>query len=83
VDFANELVIAVASGQQRTGGFTIAVDRVTQKESELTVQVVETSPDPNCMTTSELTQPVDVVAIPRVEFQNSNFVERKTVSDCR
>jgi hypothetical protein len=83
VDFANELVIAVASGQERTGGFTIGVDRVTQHEGELTVQVVETSPGPNCMTTSELTQPVDIVAIPRVEFQNSKFVERTAVSDCR
>jgi hypothetical protein len=83
VDFSKELLIAVASGQQRTGGFSITVDRVTNHEGELMVQVLETSPGPNCMTTSELTQPVDVVAIPRVEFQRSNFAERKTVSDCR
>ncbi len=83
VDFEKELVIAVASGQQRTGGFAIAVDRVSQKEGELTIQVVETSPGPNCMTTSELTQPVDVVAIPRAGVQKWSFAERKEVSDCR
>jgi len=83
VDFDKELVVAVASGQQRTGGFIITVDRVTQQQGELAVQVVETSPGPNCMTTSELTQPVEVVAIPRVQFQNQKFVEQKTVSDCR
>jgi hypothetical protein len=83
VDFSHELVIAVASGQQRSGGFSIAVERVTQQEGDLTVQVVETSPGPNCVTTSELTQPVEVVTIPLVKVRNSSFVERKATLDCR
>jgi hypothetical protein len=83
VDFTHELVIAVASGQQRSGGFSIAVERVTQQEGDLTIQVTETSPGPNCVTTSELTQPVDVVTVPLVKVRNSSFVERKVSSDCR
>src|SRR5207249_8127516 len=54
VDFTHELVIAVASGRQRSGGFSIAVERVAQQEGDLTIQVVEISPGPNCVTTSEL-----------------------------
>jgi hypothetical protein len=83
LDFTHELVIAVASGQQRSGGFSIAVERVTQQEGDLTIQVVETSPGPNCVTTSELTQPVEVVTVPLVKVRNSSFVERKVSSDCR
>jgi hypothetical protein len=83
VDFTHDLVIAVASGQQRTGGFGISVERVSQREGELTIQVVETSPGPDCVTTSELTQPVDVVAIPLTNVRSWTFVERKATSDCR
>lgn len=83
VDFGHEVVIAVASGQQRSGGFGISVERVTRQEGQLTIQVVESSPGPNCITTSELTQPVDVVTIPRTKLQSSSFVERKATLDCR
>jgi hypothetical protein len=83
VDFTHDLVIAVASGQQRTGGFGIAVEQVSQKGGDLTIRVVETSPGRNCLTTSELTQPVDVVTVPVTKVQNWNFVEGKSAPDCR
>jgi protease stability complex PrcB-like protein len=83
VDFTRDLVIAVASGQHRTGGFSIAVEQVTQQGGELTIRVVETTPGPDCVTTSELTQPVEAVAIPVVQLFSWHFVERKATSDCR
>jgi PrcB C-terminal len=83
VDFTRELVIAVASGQQPTGGFSIAVEQASQKQGELTIRVVETSPGRNCVTTSELTQPVEVVAVPQAEPRSWSFVEGKTAPDCR
>ena len=66
VDFTRDMVVAVAAGQRPTGGYEIAVDRVRQAKGELTVEVVETAPGPNCVTTASLTQPVDVVVIPRL-----------------
>ena len=83
VDFSRELVIAVASGQQPTGGFSIAVEQVSQKQGELTIRVVETGPGRNCVTTSELTQPVEVVAVPQAEPRSWSFTEGKTAPDCR
>lgn len=83
VDFSRELVIAVASGQQPTGGFSIAVEQASQKQGELTIRVVETGPGRNCVTTSELTQPVEVVAAPQREPRSWSFVEGKTAPDCR
>jgi PrcB C-terminal len=83
VDFSRNLVIAVAAGQQSTGGFEIAVQRVTQKDGELAIEVEETTPGPNCITTATLTQPVDVVLVPRVGTQTWSFADHKEVRGCR
>ena len=83
VDFSQDLVIAVAAGQRPTGGHEIAVTQVTQSNGELRVEVLETSPGPNCMTTSALTQPVDVVVVQGVNPRSWSFVQRKEVRGCR
>jgi hypothetical protein len=83
VDFSRDLVIAVAAGQRPSGGHEIAVTRVTENKGELQVEVVEISPGPNCMTTSSLTQPVDVVVVPGVTTRSWSFTERKEVRGCR
>jgi hypothetical protein len=83
VDFSRDVVVAVAAGQRPTGGYEIAVERVTNNGGELTVEVVETTPGPNCMTTASLTQPVDVVVVPGVTPRSWSFVERKDVRGCR
>ena len=83
VDFTRDAVVAVAAGQRPTGGYEIAVDRVSQSNGELTVEVVETTPSPNCMTTASLTQPVDVVVVPLADAKSWSFVERKDIRGCR
>jgi hypothetical protein len=83
VDFTKAVVVAVAAGQRPSGGYEIAIDKVSQTDGELTVQVVETTPGPNCITTSSLTQPVDVVVVPVVAPRSWSFVERKEVRGCR
>jgi PrcB C-terminal len=82
VDFSRDLAIAVASGQRPSGGHEIAISRVTQTNGELTVEVLETAPGPNCMTTSTLTQPVDVIVLQGVSPRSWSFVEQKNVSSC-
>jgi hypothetical protein len=82
IDFSHNLVVAVSAGQRPSGGYEIAVESVHQANGELAVQVVETNPGPNCMTTSSLTQPVDVVAIPTVTARSWSFIERKDVRGC-
>ncbi len=83
VDFSQDVVVAVAAGQRPTGGYEIAVDRVVNNNGELTADVVETAPGPNCMTTASLTQPVDVVVVPGVTPRSWSFIERKEVRGCR
>jgi hypothetical protein len=83
VDFTKAVVVAVAAGERPSGGYEIAVDRVSQVDGELTVQVVETTPGPNCITSSSPTQPADVVVVSAVAPRSWSFVERKEVRGCR
>ncbi|MGZ8391677.1 MAG: protease complex subunit PrcB family protein [Gemmatimonadales bacterium] len=83
VDFNRDVVIAVAAGQRPTGGYEIVIDRVTQSDGQLTVEVVERTPGPNCMTTASLTQPVDVVVVPAADAKSPTFLERKEIRGCR
>jgi hypothetical protein len=83
VDFTRDIVVAVAAGQRPTGGHEIAVQQVSRDNAALTVEVLETSPGPNCTTSTSQTQPVDVVVIPAVSSKSLSFVERKEVRGCR
>jgi hypothetical protein len=83
VDFTKAVVVAVAAGQRPTGGYEIAVNQVGQTDGELAVEVLETSPGPNCITSSTPTQPVDVVVVPAVAPKSWSFSERKETRGCR
>ena len=83
VDFTRNVVVAAAAGQRPTGGYEIAVARITHSDADLTVEVVETTPGPNCMTTASLTQPVDVVVVPVSQARGWSFMERKEIRGCR
>jgi hypothetical protein len=83
VDFNHDVVVAVAAGQRPTGGYEILVDRVTQSDGQLTVEVLERTPGPNCITTASLTQPVDVVVVPAADAKSLSFLERKEIRGCR
>ena len=49
---------------------------------ELRIEVVDTSPGPDCMTTSALTQPVDVVLVPADGVKGWSFIDRKATNEC-
>ena len=82
VDFTRYLVIAAAAGQQPTGGYGVTVSKVSLSGGDLTAEVVEQSPGPNCVTPQVVTQPVDVVVVPAAGVKGWSFVERKAVGDC-
>jgi PrcB C-terminal len=82
VDFTQNVVIVAAAGQRRSGGHEIAVDRVNQADGQLTIEVLETTPGPNCLTTGAVTQPVDVVVVPVAAPRGWSFLERKEIRGC-
>jgi len=82
VDFTRDIVISVAAGERPSGGHEIAVSRVTKTDGEIRVEVSETAPGPNCLSTANLTQPVDVVIVEGVKPKSWSFVEHKDVRNC-
>lgn len=83
VDFNRDVVVAVAAGQRPTGGYEIVIDRVIRSDGQLTIEVVERTPGPNCITTASITQPVDVVVVPAADARSPSFLERKEIRGCR
>ena len=81
IDFSREMLIVVAMGEVNTGGFTIMVDGVYEKEKQLELVVKSTGPGKNCMVTQAFTQPVDIV---RVSKSDHAVVFRETgvSNDC-
>lgn len=82
VDFSREIVVLAAMGQQRHGGVEIRVAGAAYSGDRLSIDVVEVTPAPTCITTAALTQPVDVVALPRREIALWSFRERKETRRC-
>jgi hypothetical protein len=82
VDFARDLVIAVAAGERPSGGHDIEVRRVTRAGSQLRIEVLETYPSTGCMTTAALTQPVDVVVVPSTGVTGWSFIDSRAVGPC-
>jgi hypothetical protein len=81
VDFTRHMLVVVASGTRPSGGFAIKVQGVATRGARLEVAVLETCPAPGAMVTMELTQPVEVVRVPRLA-QTATFRETRA-SSCR
>lgn len=67
VDFAKEMVIAVFMGEKPTGGYSIEIERIVEREETWEVHVQETAPGPNDGVIEALTQPYHMVRTPRTE----------------
>lgn len=69
VDFKQEMVIAVFSGEKRTGGYGIEIKRVEEnlEKSQLEVFFLETHLSPKSMVTQDLTQPCHIVKLKKVD----------------
>ena len=82
IDFSQEMVIVAALGSRPTGGYAIFIDGVNEREGRLEIKVSSQSAGKNCMVTLSLTQPVDIVRIPKSE-QPVKFMEDAVVHDCK
>jgi len=80
VDFRSDMVVVLALGTHRTGGYSVRFDRMTTDGSGAIVHYTVTRPGPDCMTTQMITSPLQVVRVPRVEgtirFERREVVER-------
>jgi protease stability complex PrcB-like protein len=67
VNFDKTTVVLVAIGARNTGGYSVRVDSVTKEAKGATVFYTVTSPGARCMSLQELTSPVEVVSIDRID----------------
>jgi hypothetical protein len=70
VDFKEEMVIAVFSGEKRTGGYGIEITRIEEnlEKGQLEVFFLETHPFPNSIVIQALTQPYHIVKLKKVDI---------------
>ena len=81
IDFAHSRVIVVALGTRGTGGYDITINRLATSDGNLYAEVMSTSPGSRCGTTQALTQPFDIVRVPRSSGPVV-FVELSATNDC-
>jgi hypothetical protein len=68
IDFATEMVIVVAMGEQRSTGYAITIERVSEAGDGGIDAIVRTRrPGDRCVVGAALTQPLDIVRVPRRE----------------
>lgn len=65
VDFSTQMVIAATMGQRTSGGYTISVEEVAEKDGTLYAAVQEVMPGVQCITTDVMTAPAVAVMVPR------------------
>lgn len=73
VDFKNRAVIAAFAGEQRTGGYSVTIERSNDKYS-----VKLKVPPPGAITTDALTYPFEIVSVP-VEEESGIALEMSEI----
>jgi len=70
VDFGREMIVAVFSGEKRTGGYGIEIRKIEEdrEKGQSTVFCLETQPPPRSMVTQALTQPYHIVSLKRIDL---------------
>jgi PrcB C-terminal len=69
IDFGQEMIVAVFSGEKKTGGYSIEITKIQEdrKSMELIVLFHETRPPSNAMVTQALTQPYHIAKMARTD----------------
>lgn len=81
LDFTKRMVVFLATGERRTGGYSVRFDGVAAVPGGVTVRYTLTVPGPQCMTAQMLTSPVDLVSVPRVDG-TVQFQPQRVVQPC-
>lgn len=67
IDFSKSTLLVLVDQVRNTGGFSIKVDNIKEKEGQLLVTVKKTGPKPTDMVTMAITQPFEVVEISKTD----------------
>lgn len=82
IDFSREMVVVVALGARATGGYDVIVEGAYQRNDRLEIVVRSMSPGKGCFSVQMITQPVDIVRLPKTE-RSVVFRENEVVHECK
>ena len=57
LNFIDKIVIAILQGQKPTGGYSIKIEKILDKEDYIEIIIKETLPEENCFLTQFITSP--------------------------
>lgn len=80
VDFANEMVIAAFAGSKPSSGYCIVIEAAAGDRRSATITVRSQGPTPDAVLLPVVTQPFDVVRVPRRD--EVTFTEVSVVAPC-
>lgn len=81
VNFATHIVVAAATGPRLTGGYSIAIASLTERNGKLVALVVESTPGPGCTVTQSVTAPATAILVKR-HGVIVDLLDHKAVADC-
>lgn len=76
VNFDKEMVVAVALGQQRTGGYLVEILRIEKEADKLKITIKRRAPPPDGILLQTVTSPFHCVAVAKCDLK-PQFVEDK------
>jgi hypothetical protein len=82
VDFTSEMLIVAALGERSDGRYSILIDSVAPDSTELRAVVRLITAGRGCVWTTAVTQPVDIVRVPRREA-SVRFEDRAEERACQ
>lgn len=82
VDFSSQAVIACFMGARNTGGYVLDIQSLQTKGNTAYVSVKYTKPGPNCFVTEAITQPYQIVSLPKGNLSRTSFQVVKVINPC-
>ncbi len=81
VEFSSEMAVLVSAGNRPSGGYRVRVESVSQRGQTLEVTAVEETPG-RCGAPTVLTQPFEIIAIPRGDLGVLIRWSKRTAPGC-
>jgi hypothetical protein len=67
IDFSKSTILVAVDNKSNTGGVSINISEITQKNSKLLVNIASKGPKPTDMVAMVLTQPIHIVKISKTD----------------
>ncbi len=81
INFDRKTALFVTSRTRPSGGYETRIKKITKDKDDLVVEVRETEPGKTCITTEQLTLPIDLVILDKTDL-TIDFEAVKVVKEC-